>query len=242
MPRLRHCRAGFTSGRWIIPAHNLIGILRRSGPGDGDEAAPIYINFSEYLMSFTSIHYDSYPLAQIAKFPDLNALYCVWQAGAEQGNLPDGIDVLDIPKTLLPYTALLETDAQCGLRFRVAGSAICNRVGRELRGVCLSDAFGIDGLAQIQGSLRHVIEDGVPDFAFRSFRNSNNLFWSYVRLILPLSRHGAGTDRLLVAIDPSTLVEKHIALNDEQTPRQIHSAMTAVLETSHPVPVRNRRN
>jgi len=161
-------------------------------------------------MGYRCLDHETLSLDRITEFPDLETVFALWQGNGQARS--HQIDVLHIPRALLPYVALIENCPQQGLVFRLAGTAICHRMGRELRGVSVVSALSFGDAAGTVQPLCQVLETRQPDLAYRSFQEDGGRFWSYVRLVLPLAGDDGNIDRLMVSIDPSTLFEKHLPL------------------------------
>ncbi len=61
---------------------------------------------------------------------------------------------------LLPVTFILDCSPQSGYRFRLAGTRICEQLGRELRGVDLQDLFNAQDREPLEILLQSVVRDG----------------------------------------------------------------------------------
>ena len=107
--------------------------------------------------------------------------------------------------TLLPKTFIAEGAGMLGVRFRLAGTKICEQFGRELRGVdflALWKAVDLDALASV---LRNVLVDAAVGYGvFRAYTEAGREA-RFELVLLPLIHTGETINRLLgaiTAIDP----------------------------------------
>jgi hypothetical protein len=150
--------------------------------------------------------HEELPLDRLPDFPSLAALHACWQRlgeGAASG-FPAKIDPLEIPPALLPYLMLLDIEDD-RLRVRLAGTTVCDKHGGEMRGKTTDDFFQPHDAAQVVAAGLRIAETGRPSLARRSYVSIDGQPWSYVRLMLPLSRGGDRVDGLVKTLDPETL-------------------------------------
>jgi len=149
------------------------------------------------------------PLTELAGYPRLAEVVQLWeQEQAALGRLPARLDPLSLPRDILPYVMLLDLDAAGSrhlLRIRLAGTEVCAKHGREMKGLTTDDFFHEDDAdAVVQAALR-VAAGRRPSLARRSYITINDRSWSYVRLILPLSRDGGSVDSFFKVADPGSM-------------------------------------
>ena len=83
--------------------------------------------------------------AATLEVPQHRELFAYWRGKAKSGRLPlrKDIDPIDIPK-LLPWLSLVEANwsgASPRFRFRVVGSSVAERFGRDATGLWFEDAY-----------------------------------------------------------------------------------------------------
>lgn len=149
------------------------------------------------------------PLSDLAAYPLLSQATALWQAGIDTtGRLPARLDPLDLPRDLLPYVMLLdleEAGPRARLRIRLAGTEVCAKHGREMKGLTTDDFFHPDDADAVVTAAQGVARSRRPSLARRSYITINDRMWSYVRLILPLSRDGETVDSFFKAADPASM-------------------------------------
>ncbi len=149
------------------------------------------------------------PLDALKDYPDLAELYDIWLRARDAGNgkWPARLDMLEIPTRLLPYVMLLDLERQPRplLRVRLAGTYVCDKYGRELKGHTTDDFFAPQDARNVVESALRSAETSAPDLARREYITLNDGFWRYVRLILPLSRNGETVDSFFKVLDPTSL-------------------------------------
>ncbi len=146
--------------------------------------------------------------------PNLAALVEVWRSACETATgplrIPAKLDPLDLPRALLPYVMLLdfEQNVRPVLRVRLAGTYVCEKYGRELRGHTTDDFFAPEDADHVVASALDVAMKRAPDVARREYISLNGGLWSYVRVILPMSRDGHKVDSFFKALDPVSLTRQ----------------------------------
>ena len=129
--------------------------------------------------------------------PDLTALYVFWARKCAGRVMPrrGDIDPAEIP-ALLPLVFLVEIHRPLRFRFRLVGSAICGRWGRDHTGTWL-DELECDGeQTKILQEYAAVAETGTPRLDVEEFINEHGRYLHYRRLLLPLSEDGRTPDML----------------------------------------------
>lgn len=149
------------------------------------------------------------PLSDLAAYPLLSQATALWQAGIDAtGRLPVRLDPLELPRELLPYVMLLdleEAGLRARLRIRLAGTEVCAKHGREMKGLTTDDFFHPDDADAVVTAAQAVARSRQPSLARRSYITINDRMWSYVRLILPLSRDGETVDSFFKVADPASM-------------------------------------
>lgn len=151
-------------------------------------------------------NHEELPLDTLGDYPALANLHALWQrlSDAAPGGVAQRIDPLDIPKMLLPYMMLLDLEGE-RLRVRLAGTMVCEKHGGEMRGKTTDDFFQPADAAAVLQAARVVASTRRPSLARRSYVSIDGRPWSYVRLMLPLSRGGQDVDSMIKTLDPDTL-------------------------------------
>ncbi|WP_374466697.1 PAS domain-containing protein, partial [Ferrovibrio sp.] len=149
------------------------------------------------------------PISDLVTYPLLRQATSLWQAEFDAaGRLPARLDPLTLPRDLLPYVMLLDLE-QAGqracLRIRLAGTEVCAKHGREMKGLTTDDFFHADDADAVVTAALTVAATGQPSLARRSYITINDRVWSYVRLILPLSRDGETVDSFFKVADPASM-------------------------------------
>lgn len=143
--------------------------------------------------------------AERIKHGEQRDLYAYWSAKAPPDGLPARrhIDPLDIP-ALLPRIALIDVlrePAGMFFRYRLAGTEIVERAGRDPTGRRFEELYEGDYLQQALDTYRQIVEAGVPHLSERTFPFIRGReFMRYDRLILPLADDGRTVDMLILLI------------------------------------------
>jgi len=135
--------------------------------------------------------------------PDHKRLWTYWRSKAPSGGIPAraDLDPLDIPQ-LLPRIALIDVEQEEGrpqFRYRLAGTEIVERAGRDPTGKSFAELYEGAYLEQALATYREIVETRQPHLSRRRFPvESGRDFLSYDRLILPLGRDHRTVDMLLL--------------------------------------------
>ena len=118
-----------------------------------------------------------------------------WHGKAAGRAMPDRGDLnpIEIPD-LLPWIALWDV-IPGGYCMRLAGTAICEAHGCELRGVDF-DALHGDGAATIKPEYDYVVREKLPHYAERTMWWNHRSYRTYRRVLLPFTN--GGTDCALI--------------------------------------------
>ncbi len=152
-------------------------------------------------------NHEELSLSELDGYPMLRDVFKVWTEDCTASGLPRAIDILDVPPRLLPYVMLLDWDGQREVTIRLAGTYVCDRHGGELRGKSPRQFFSAVDAEQVIDSMITIGRTGQPSLARRSYIHLHGNYWSYVRLILPLSRGGERIDGFFKVLDPDSLSE-----------------------------------
>lgn len=134
---------------------------------------------------------------------DLRAMYSYWR-GKRRGDLLPGrrdIDPLDFPRQM-PRVALIDVlrdESPVHFRYRLAGTEIGDRAGRDPTGKRFDELYRGAYLEQALETYWAILEDGQPHFSRRVFPLiEGREYLQYARLILPLAADGRTIDMLLL--------------------------------------------
>lgn len=135
-----------------------------------------------------------------------------WRAG-----IADGADIparasIDPPLALprsLPMMIIFDIERPDGLdgdrrlyRYRLMGTDLTARAGRDLTGKLISEAFDAQELEQEASLYRQIETDRVCYFGERiSMLPDRKAFERYRRLLMPLSRGGETVEQIWVVLD-----------------------------------------
>lgn len=131
---------------------------------------------------------------RFADEPILLALYDYWVRKRRVAPVPDrrDIDPLEIGPSLLPHLALLELeDGVARVRYRLVGTALVERFGRDPTGLYLHDVMSGSYLEFIHSLCRDVYEHRCPVYAESLFRWDVDGHMHARRLYLPLTDGGS---------------------------------------------------
>lgn len=138
--------------------------------------------------------------------PALRQLYTYWTERAVDDRIPSraDIDPLDFP-LLLANVALIDVErdvagGEARYRYRVYGTALAERAGRDLTGRCFEEAFEpaeIRDDLEIYGKL---VETGIPYYSHRHIPDPEREYIGYERLILPLASDRRTIDKILLLV------------------------------------------
>ena len=140
------------------------------------------------------------PTCEAAQDPDLTALHEYWAGKCNGRKMPrrGDIDPTEIP-SLLPHVFIAEIHHPLRFRFRLVGTAICDRWNENYNGKWLDElALGNERAAVMQQYDR-AAASAVPQFDSTEFTNEFGRYLHYRRLLLPLSDDGNTPTMLLGA-------------------------------------------
>jgi hypothetical protein len=132
-------------------------------------------------------------------------LYDYWQSKASPSKLParKDIDPLDIPG-MLPRIALIDVLREAEgvtFRYRLAGTEIVERAGRDPTGKRFDELYCGDYLTNALNTYARIVEAPAPHLSERTFPLvEGKEFLRYDRLILPLAADGRTVDMLILLI------------------------------------------
>ena len=140
------------------------------------------------------------PEPQTIEHTGLRALYDYWDGRRSGGGLPgrQDLDPLDIP-ALLPHLMLIDVVAPESLRFRLVGTALVGRWGRDTTGLSAEHGYPGGDWEQILSDYRYVIGERRPCLRHNAVSDSQGNRHAHQRLVLPLARDGKSVDMILAA-------------------------------------------
>lgn len=136
---------------------------------------------------------------------DHRALYEYWRSKQQGDRLPARADVdpSDL-RHLLPRLALVDVlreDDGLAFRYRLTGTEIVNRAGRDPTGKRFDDLYRGDYLETAEQTYRRVVETGQPHTSDRVYPLvPGREYMSYDRLLLPLATDGVTVDMVMLLI------------------------------------------
>lgn len=156
-------------------------------------------------------HHEELPLDALTSYPLLQAVVTAWQEGCDGDRLPARLDPIKLPRPILPFVMLLELEQPAEqsplLRIRLAGTEVCAKHGREMRGLTTDDFFRPEDAQAVVAAALEVAHRRQPSLARRHYITINDRVWSYVRLILPLSQDGSRVDSFFKVAEPEGMIE-----------------------------------
>lgn len=147
----------------------------------------------------------SEPVPQL-RHAEQETLYAYWRGKrGHGGKLPAraDIDPVDL-RALLPRLALIDVlrdDAGLAFRYRLTGTEIVDRAGRDPTGKRFEDLYSGDYLATANATYREVVETGRPHTSDRVYPLvPGREYMSYDRLLLPLASDGSTVDMIMLLV------------------------------------------
>jgi hypothetical protein len=184
----------------------LEGIHERKTRRLSSPDAPNPVGYSgdkERLMSLTS-------LREIVDDQEFGTLYAHWTRKRGGRAMPCRADIN--PKefvSLLSQVFIADICQPLRFRFRLVGSAICNRWHKNFTGMWL-DELDFDGeLEPVLEQYASVARTGVPRVDKEEFVNEKGRYLHYRRLLLPLSEDGQ-LPNMLIGIQKAIGIDGYI--------------------------------
>lgn len=165
---------------------------------------------SESLVSWIPSKHEELALADLVRYPHLDAIHGLWSRASSDGCLPAKLSPHDLPRAALPNVMLLDLEEAGGqplLRIRLAGTYVCDIYGGELKGRTTGEFFQPKDARLVVDAALAVAESRTPSLARRSYVSLNDTYWRYVRLILPLSRDGERVDSFFKVAAPESMTD-----------------------------------
>ena len=140
------------------------------------------------------------PTPQKIEHPGLRALYEYWERCRPVDGLPgrQHLDPLDIPG-LLPNLLLIDVLSSDNFRYRLVGTALSRRVGRDTTGLSIVEAYPDDDWEEIHPDYLYVLDKQKPCLRWTAVTDSRGKSQAYQRLLLPLAGDGRNVDMILAA-------------------------------------------
>lgn len=144
-------------------------------------------------------------IAATIRHDDHRWMFDYWRARCADGLLPgrSAVDPVDFPH-LLPRVALIDVlgpPSAPEFCYRLAGTEITLRAGRDPTGKRFDELYESDYLVTALETYRDIVKAGVPHLSERMFPLLDGReFLRYDRLILPLAEDGRRIDMLLLLI------------------------------------------
>lgn len=140
------------------------------------------------------------PEPEAIDHPELRALYEYWAARRTGTRLPGrrDVDPLDFP-ALLPHLMLIDVAAPADLRYRLIGTALVRRMGRDATGQPVEGGRVGRNWEKILTDYRYVAEAGRPCLRRKDGLGADRVPYACERLLLPLAADGNRVDMILAA-------------------------------------------
>ncbi|MDJ0948683.1 MAG: PAS domain-containing protein [Alphaproteobacteria bacterium] len=137
--------------------------------------------------------------------PGARELYAYWAAKKPKDGLPSRkqVDPIDISK-LLPRIFLADVVWDAGkprIRFRLVGSTLVERFGRDISGLWMDEAYDDDYLQEVLPGYLEMVETRKPHYARLTATYADKEHMTYCRLICPLASDGQNIDMIIGFID-----------------------------------------
>ena len=145
------------------------------------------------------------PLDQLSH-PEHVWLYDYWRGRRPDGSLPSrqDLDPADFPKNILPRIAVIaveQVDGRFTYRYRLAGTEIVARAGRDATGKTFEDLYEGDYLQTARALYDELRISAAPHFSQRVYPiGDGESYLRYDRLILPLAADHRTVDQFLLLI------------------------------------------
>ena len=137
------------------------------------------------------VRQEALPLDEVLAAADLAQALRPWRS---HDALPTRVDPLRVPPHLLPHVLLLDLDVRRrSLRVRLAGTAICQRFGGELRGIEPDIVLTPEAAASCLSAALQLAVSRAPQAAHCCCEAADNgEIWRHLRVAAPISRGGDG--------------------------------------------------
>ena len=110
------------------------------------------------------------------------------------------LDPLDIP-ALLPWLILFDVgETPRDTRYRLVGTKVTERIGRDLTGTLIADGFWGAETEQILARYWKVAQTRIPEVNMRSVKDAAQKSHQYEFMMLPLASDGHKVDMLLAGV------------------------------------------
>jgi len=131
-------------------------------------------------------------------------IFDYWNAlrGEQDAPLKSQIEPVAI-RHLLSSLFILETEADRHIRFRLAGTKICDLFGRDLRGERFSALWANGQQEDIERTAEGVMDHAIPTFFNATGYSVAGHHAAFEIIMMPLRSPEGGCDRLLGAIAPA---------------------------------------
>ena len=128
-------------------------------------------------------------------------LYAYWN-GIRNGRIAPQRFEVDPSRIsgLLRETFIVECDENYSYRFRLAGTAVCQHFGRELRGVDLLNLWSLEDRRTLSATLDTVVGDGAVAHGTFFGITGRDREAAFEFVLLPLIHNGASINRILGGI------------------------------------------
>jgi len=143
------------------------------------------------------LEFVEYPMQQATTMK----LYAYWNAIRNGRIAPQRFEVDPARLSdVLRETFIAESGGASGMRFRLAGTQVCEHFGRELRGVDFLSLWSLEDRRTLSATLDSIVSDGAVGHGtfFGVTESSREVLCEFV--LLPLIHSGSSVNRILGAI------------------------------------------
>ncbi|HLI11868.1 MAG TPA: PAS domain-containing protein [Alphaproteobacteria bacterium] len=142
-----------------------------------------------------------------ASEPEFVDLYGYWRRIAPSGRLPgrQHVDPAELPPRILSHLLLLDVvrgPDDLAFRFRLAGTAFAELVGREVTGLCYHEIAAPEQTAAFLTALRRIATMREPAYLVEPLSVPSRDYVKIKRLGLPLARDGEMVDMIIGSFLP----------------------------------------
>lgn len=136
--------------------------------------------------------------------PRLQAFHDYWNQlrGPSPAPPRSAFDIIQVPRDLLPHLILLDVlDDRKSFRYRVVGTEVVSRVGREFTGETVQEYYGLHEGPEVIDGYISVVEGRRPHVFTASLRSIGKDFLTYDRLAVPLLGGSGAVEQILACFD-----------------------------------------
>lgn len=136
--------------------------------------------------------------------PRLQTFHDYWNGLRGHSPAPQrtAFDIVQVPRKLIPHLILLDVlgDRQ-SFRYRVVGTEVVSRIGREFTGETVQDYYGRHESPEVVDGYISVVERRQPHVYTASLQSIGKDFLTYDRLAVPLLDEDGKVAQILACFD-----------------------------------------